>query len=167
MRTRPTGRLRLLLPNGYGGVRAKWTEGDRGPLEHKLESVFRTLERRAQEDDAAAVEQARRNDAWQREQDAREEQRRRQRIEHARSQRLLAETVAWHRVGETRAHFQALEQKLLLLAEEERGRVAAWIEWASEWARRADPVENTQLIVGFDDGQDQFASLPNPWADRR
>lgn len=155
------------FPDGYGGGRAKWTEGDRGPLEHKLESVLRTLERRAQQDDAAAIEHARRHEGWQGEQGAREEQQRQQRIEHARSQRLPAETGARRRASETRAYLAALEKKLLSLAEEEPGRIAAWIAWANRWAKRADPAENTQLIVGFDDRQDQFASLANPWADRR
>ena len=132
----------------------------------KLESVLGTLQRRAQQDDTAAIEHARRHEEWRRERDGRQEQQRRQRIEHARSQRLLAQTMAWRRVAETRGYLQALEQKPPLLLEAERGRVAAWIEWANGWAKRADPVENTQLIVGFDDRQDQFASLPSPWSRR-
>jgi hypothetical protein len=50
-RTRPTGRLRLLVPNGSTGGRTSWSDGQRGQLEAKIPSIFRTLEARAVADD--------------------------------------------------------------------------------------------------------------------
>ena len=157
-RIRPNGQLRLVLPNGYGGGRANWSEGQRGPLEHRLESILCALESRAREDDAAGVEQARRREAWEREWAAREELKRREQIEHARSRRLLSEVAAWRTAADLRAYLAALEQRLSTLDEDERTRLAEWISWAREWTERSDPVQTTASIVGFDDRRDQFHS---------
>ena len=161
-RIRPNGQLRLVLPNGYGGGRANWSEGQRGPLEHKLESVLCTLERRAQEDDAAAVEQARRDEAWERERTAREELSAESRSSTRARRRLLFEVPAWRTAAEIRAYLAALEQRLSMLDEDERTRLAEWIELGKRMDRafRSGP-DDSASIVGFDDRRDQFTALPH------
>ena len=114
-RERPTGRLRLALPNGYRGGRSSWCDGPRGLLESKLGSIFRTLERRADADDVAATERARRFAELQHEQAARDERVRRERIETARLERLLAEVATWRRSEEIRAYVAALAERLPVL----------------------------------------------------
>lgn len=58
-RKEPTGTLRLVLPNGYRGGRASWTDSPRS-LNGSLSDVLDSLEDRATEDDVAA-ENARRH----------------------------------------------------------------------------------------------------------
>jgi hypothetical protein len=150
-RKRATGRLRLLLPTGYGGGRA---EGPRGPLEGKLASVFRTLEDRATADDTAALESARRAEEQRLQRDAHEARERRTRAENVRAERLLQEVTAWRRSGQIRNYIEALEQQSASLDADERARVAAWCHWARNWADRSDPTLQTSLIAGLveDDG---------------
>jgi hypothetical protein len=94
---RATGRLGLMLPNGYGGGRASWNEGPRGTLETKLPSILETLELRADEDDIAAAMRAAAAEERRIAEDQREARAQQHRIEQARLERLLAETQAWRR----------------------------------------------------------------------
>lgn len=154
-RKQATGRLRLLLPNGYGGGRASWAEGPRGPLEDKLLSIIDTLEERADADDHTAIENARRAEERRREQEVQAVRARRLRIENARVERLLTEVDAWRRSDDIRAYVARLEQKLPALDADEHARIAAWCSWAKDWADRSDPSNHTSLIAGFDDENDE------------
>jgi hypothetical protein len=150
-RRRPTGRLRLVLPHGYHGGRTTWSEGPRGPLELKLTSVLRTLELRAEADEAAEIESARRFAELRREQEARQERARRELIEAARLERLRAEVTLWRESEEVRANAAALEGRLHGLNVEEQVWIRRWCEWAREQADRTDPSRHTSLIAGLDD----------------
>jgi hypothetical protein len=132
-RTRLSGRLRLFLPTGYGGGRANWSDGPRGPMERKLPSVLRTLERRAQANDLAAREPAIRIEELRRDAEERETRARRSRIETTRSERLLREVAAWRRSSDLRDYIEALEQRVATLEGDERTRVIGWSSWAREW----------------------------------
>jgi hypothetical protein len=154
-RKRATGRLKLVAPTGYGGGRAVWSEGPRGPLENKLASLFETLEARAVADDAAAIERARRAEALRRERAERAERARRARIEDARAKRLAAEVAAWRGATEIRAYVMALRGRLPSLPGEERDRMGPWCRWAARWADRTDPTcYPAELVVGLDDERD-------------
>jgi hypothetical protein len=154
-RKQPAGQLRLLLPTSYGGGRASWAEGPRGSLEDKLPSILRTLEERANADDQAAIEHARRAEELRHEQEARDARARHMRIENARVDRLLAEIEAWRRSANIRAYITTLEQKLPDLDADENTRIAEWCDWANDWADRSDPTVHTSLIEGFNDEHDQ------------
>jgi hypothetical protein len=153
-RTRPTGRLRLLLPNGYRGGRASWSDGVRGPLERKLPSILRALDARASADHRASIERARRTDELLREQAARAQRARHLRIESARVERLLSEVSAWRRSAEIRGYLAALDQRLPTLDGDEHAVIAEWTKWAKDWADRSDPSRNTSMIIGIDDERD-------------
>jgi hypothetical protein len=146
---RATGKLRLLLPTSYGGGRASWTEGPRGPIESKVPSVLRTLAARAEAEERSAIEAARYREERQREREAQEARARRIEVENARAGRLIAEAKAWHRSEDIRSYLSRLEQKLPALDGEERARVAAWCAWAKDWADRSDPIQATSLIAGL------------------
>ncbi len=152
-RKRATGRLRLSLPNGYNGGRARWTEGPRGSLEDKLPQVFAALEERAVHDDHAAVEAARRAEERRKEAEQRAERERLARLEKAREERLLAEAQAWHEADLVREYVDALRSRLPELPEIERERLSAWCAWCDDWIVRNDPVANTGRIVGLDERQ--------------
>lgn len=153
-RTQATGKLRLSLPNGYGGGRANWTEGPRGPLEVKLASAFRTLEERIEHDDRAAEEAARRAAERQREEQEYRARQERQRIAQARAQRAVQEHDAWQRAQNLSAYATALRAGLDRLDPEERERVGVWCDWIDAYVRRSDPTVTTTLIVGLDDEGD-------------
>lgn len=154
-RKRATGRLRLELPNGYGGGRANWTEGPRGPLEHTLGSVFDALEERAAEDHHRDIEREkavaiRKREAHERELRAAAEQ-----IDQSRGQRLAGEAASWHAAEQIRRYVAALRARLSSLEPEERQRLQAWCDWAEQQAQRSDPVVTTNLIVGLNDQPEQ------------
>jgi hypothetical protein len=50
----------------------------------------------------------------------------------------------------------ALRQRLNDLSVEDRERIAAWCDWAEQWAERTDPVANVSRIRGLDDERDQL-----------
>lgn len=153
-RKQPTGKLRLRLPNGYNGGRATWTEGKRGRLEDKLWSVFATLEERAEDDDAAAIQAQLRAEEYERERHAQAIRQRQIKIENARVERLLNGTRLWQQAEQMREYIRALEARLPSLEDQERQRIEAWCVWASGWVERNDPSANTRLIVGLDDEND-------------
>jgi hypothetical protein len=150
------GRLRVSLPSHGNGARSNWTEGPRGSLAEKLASFFPELERRADVDDRRAEERARRQEAWRRAEDERQERELRLRIERSRVARLAEEIAAWRLAAEVRAYITALRAVLSELSGEDRDRVATWCDWAERWAAREDPVLNPGRIKGLDDDRDRF-----------
>jgi hypothetical protein len=153
-RKRPTGRLKLALPTTYGGGRANWAEGPRGPLESKIASVLRTLAERSDADDQATIEQARLADERRLVQNAREVQAREERVEKDRVNRLMAEVASWRGSVEARAYIATLEQTIPSLQSEERARLTRWCTWARDWTDRSDPSRDTSLVVGLDNEHD-------------
>lgn len=148
---RTTGRLRLSLPNGYGGGRANWTEGPRGALDPKLPRVFAALEERAEHDDYVAVEAARQAEERRKEAERRAALERLARLEKAREERLFAEAQAWHEADLIRDYISALRNRLPDLAASERERLSTWCAWCENWIAQNDPVANTDQIAGLDE----------------
>jgi hypothetical protein len=149
-RRKGTGHLKLVLPNGYGGGRASWSGGPRGPLARKLPSVFETLEERAAEDDRADAARAVAAEADRKEAEERERRARAARVDRARAERLIGELEAWRRSGEIAEYVAALRAALPGLDPEDKTRVEAWADWAEDWARRSNPAVQPSLIVGRD-----------------
>ncbi|HZO36729.1 MAG TPA: hypothetical protein VFB41_07630 [Solirubrobacteraceae bacterium] len=146
-----TGRLGLLLPNGYGGGRVTWNEGPRGALETKLASIIESLAARADADDARAIEAARAAEQRRQTEAARAAHERQRRIENARLERLLAEVQAWRSAQDVRAYISALRADLDEMAYDDRRRVEPWCDWAEEWSSRVDPTSSPGLIRGLSD----------------
>jgi hypothetical protein len=152
-RKEPTGKLRLVLPNGYGGGRASWTDGARS-LDGRFDHVFEVLERRVVADDAAVIERRRRDEERRRAEEQRMERERLRRIDDARHERATAEMHAWRSASQLAEYAAALRSRLPDLASPERERIASWCDWLEERVRRSDPVQTTSLIVGLDDERD-------------
>jgi hypothetical protein len=145
----PNGRLRLSLPH-YSVKRANWTEGPRGLLEAKLQSVFAELERRAAGDDR--LDEERRRDAAERQRLARirREQDRRKALEEARLSRLRTELDSWRVACDARAYAAALREALAAGGEEHE-RLLAWCDWIEAYAMRTDPTLNLAALPGLED----------------
>jgi hypothetical protein len=152
-RKEPTGTLRVVLPNGYGGGRASWTDSPRS-LNGSLSDVFRSLEERVVADDLAAENARRRREEFEREQRLHAERARLARIEEARATRAEAEINAWRQARALTDYAATLRQRLPELADAERERIEAWCQWLEGRARRSDPTSETSLIAGFNDEQD-------------
>ncbi|MGH2832865.1 MAG: hypothetical protein ACRDK2_08830, partial [Solirubrobacteraceae bacterium] len=149
-----TGRLRLLLPTNLEEGQASWSDGLRGLLENKLPSVLRALEKRADAADQRAIEAARRQEEYRREQEAEQQRAMRARLEKERVQRLLTEVEAWQKCTDIRAYVTEVERKLPQLEGDERSRIAAWCRWATDWVDRLDPTHNTTLIAGLEEAEE-------------
>lgn len=102
--------------------------------------------RSADADDRAAIDCAQRFAELRREQEARDEHARRELIEAARLERLLAEVTAWRRSEEIRAYVSALEERLPTLESDEEVRIGEWCRWASD--RRAAGIWPTRRRLG-------------------
>lgn len=152
----PNGYLRVSLPSSWNGSRNNFSEGPRGGIERRLPTIFEELERRAEADDLRQEEWARRDEQLRREAAERAERARLQRIEAARVERLKTGIASWQLARETREYVSALRQRLPDMPEEDRERVAAWCDWAEQWADQTDPVVNTRRIHGLDSDEDQL-----------
>lgn len=152
-RKEPTGRLQLVLPTGYGGGRATWTDSPRS-LNGSLSEVFDWLEQRASADDLAAENARQRREEFERAEELRAERARLARIEEARAKRAAAEIAAWRQAHDLRDYAAVLREHLPQLDQAERDRVEAWCQWLEDRARRSDPTKETSLIRGFDDERD-------------
>jgi hypothetical protein len=144
------GRLSINLPQRWRGARWRWTEGPRGPLEGKLGAVLAEIERRAGEDDARAEEWSRCEEQRRRAEPERLEQQRRAQIEHERIERLTAERLAWQAAAATRRYVAALRVATADLPADTQARIAAWCDWAEQWAARSDPTANPDLVTGLE-----------------
>jgi hypothetical protein len=149
-----TGTLRLVLPNGYGGGRASWTDSPRS-LNGSLSDVFDSLEERAAADDLAAENARRRREEFERAERLRAERARLARIDEARANRATAEIAAWRQAREFADYAATLRQQLPELDDVERDRIEAWCQWLEDRARRSDPAQETSLILGLDDERDE------------
>ncbi len=152
-RKEPTGTLRVVLPHGYGGGRASWTDSPRS-LNGSLRNVLHSLDERAVADDLAAENARQRQEEFQRAQALRSERARLARIEEARATRAIAEINAWRQAHALAEYAATLRQRLPQLTDAERDRIEAWCQWLEHRARRSDPTSDTSLIVGLNDEQD-------------
>jgi len=144
-RKRATGRLRLVLPNGFHGGRATWSDGPRGDLEDKLDSLFETLEVRAEDDVRAARQAAIRAEAQRRAAQARELELERQRIERARAERLVGQADAWRRCEDVRGYLAALRTAIEDADPSAREGLEAWCGWGEAWLAETDPLRRGRL----------------------
>lgn len=147
-RRRPTGKLALVLPGSWGGYRARWADGKRQQVESLLADFFATLEVRARDDEA-------RHERAERERVIQEEQQRQARIQRARAEWLDREVAAWQEAERIREYVARLRARISTSPKDERERLAAWCDWASERADQLDPTTNAQGAVGLDDVQDE------------
>jgi hypothetical protein len=127
-RKEPTGTLRLVLPNGYGGGRTSWTDSPRS-LNGSLSDVFDSLEERAAADDLATENARRRREEFERAERLRAERARLARIDEARANRATAEIAAWRQAHEFADYAATLRQRLPELDDAERDRIEAWCQW--------------------------------------
>ncbi|MBB4661785.1 hypothetical protein [Conexibacter arvalis] len=152
-RKKATGRLRLVLPTGYGGGRAMWTDSPRS-LNDALDQIFQVLEQRVIADDLAAEHARRQREEWERQERIRVERARMARIEEARLARATAEIAAWRQSQELVKYAAALRRRIPDLESAERTRIEAWCDWLEDRALRSDPTQQTSLVVGLQDERD-------------
>lgn len=147
----PNGYLRISLAHRRDGRRSNWSGGPRGGLERKLPDFFTELERRADDDDKRDAERRRRAEEWRRQELERLERQRLAQVERARATRLFEEIAAWRRAQEVDEYVAALRARLSDLDPAARTRLAAWCDWAENWAQRTDPVQNAGAVRGLSD----------------
>jgi hypothetical protein len=146
----PNGKLKIMLPQSFDGARSTWTEGVRGGLETKFESLFREIDRRIDESKRRAAQWKREQEERERLEELRRERERTEAIERLRAERLAAEVARWRLAEDARAYADSLRSRLSTMEEHDRERVEAWCEWIEKWCERADPTANVTLITGLD-----------------
>jgi len=146
-RRRPTGDLALLLPSAWDGSRARWADGRRGRVEEKLGDFFAMLEVRAARDEE-------REQQFEQERKDREAREQLARLEKARAERLDHEISASLQADRIRAYVSKVRTGLNDVASADRERLIAWCDWAEARADGMDPATNLGLIAGLDDERD-------------
>jgi len=137
----PNEYLRVELDRAWNGSRHTWSEGPRGPIDRKLSAVLDEIGRRHErakerrlEAEAARVERERQ---WHVAHD-------RAHLllqEHHRAEVLYEQVHDWQRAGELREYVEAMREKATTLASgEEQEAAREWVEWASGFTDRLDPL---------------------------
>jgi hypothetical protein len=139
-RSVPNGHLKLALQSTWEGDRTSWSEGPRGSLDRKLGQFFAEIERRARKDDQRAEERHREELVRQQQELDRLEREQFARIEQERVERLLREVRAWRLAADATAYSLALRERLSALDPETRDRLARWCDWIDEWVAHSDPT---------------------------
>lgn len=137
----PNDYLRIELDGGWEGKQSNFSEGPRGPIDRKLRRVIDEItyrsevakERRLQAE-TERLEQERR---WHEARDRAEVLLQ----EHHRAEVLMKQVDDWYRAGQLRTYVEAIRHKANALpSDEERAAASEWIEWASAFAERLDPL---------------------------
>jgi hypothetical protein len=158
-RPAPSGKLRLSLPDRWHGARTNWTEGPRGDLGTKFDSIFEEIDRRAVEDTARAEQRAREAEEQRRQEAERAERARLARIDQVRADKLLEQVSAWRRAADVREYVAAMRERLPAVDAECRGELMRWLEWADQFASRTDPLESPSSAPALDMESDQVGAL--------
>ena len=146
----PTGRLSLHIGASMSsGRRSRWSDTDRRPLEHLLNSFVASLYRAAEDRKAERrrLEQLQRQRV-EAERERREwEQLRAQKVQEIREEEkrvtaLLAEVDKWRRSQEVTAYLKAVREALIAKNGQiaEGSDVQKWLAWAEQQADRLDPL---------------------------
>lgn len=147
----PNDYLRIELDGGgWEGKQSNFSEGPRGPIDRKLRRVIdeiayrseRAKERRLQAD----AEREERERRW-------HAARGRAEVllqEHHRAEVLVKQADDWHAAGKLRAYVEAMREKAdAITSDDERAAASEWVEWASGFAERLDPL-NHQIATPSD-----------------
>jgi hypothetical protein len=146
----PEGRLSLEIDtSSCNGVRRRWTDSGRRPVERLLNTFIVSLYRVAD----GIKEERKREEERRRQQE--ENERRRQEWQKQRQQKLveirqeeqkveslMAEAESWSKSQGIRAYLCDVRTRLLPKAVDDahRARIQEWIEWAERQADRCDPL---------------------------
>ena len=137
----PNDYLRIELDGGWDGKQSNFSEGPRGPIDRKLRRVIdeiayrseRAKERRLQ----AEAERLERERQWHEARDRAEVLLQ----EHHRAEVLVKQADDWHRAGQLRTYVEAMREKAeAITSDGERAAASEWVEWASAFAERLDPL---------------------------
>ena len=142
----PSGRLNLLIESYIGdGYQKIWTDGDRNPIEGRLNSFISGLIKASEGMKIIRLEREKREREWA-EQERRRQEAERRRVEQEKQIRELESFVmTWDKSRKIREFMLAVESELLERqgSIDETSQVSEWISWARKYADTIDPIVQT------------------------
>jgi len=173
----PSGELELLVSenSGYGygyGWKKEWADTAKKPLEEQIDSVFRELKTRAEQQERARLEREAEQRRLREERERQEAERRRleaERVERERQEWEAAVSAAsieavqavraerfgealeqWRAAGEIRAFCAALDEAAAADGVLEAERLREWSAWGKAEADRLDPTRGGDGLASAD-----------------
>jgi len=136
----PTGILSLRI-HDWAAPRKLWSDGKRQRLEGGLGSFIQGLEETAKQmkenEEKHRLDQIR----WAEEKKQREERERLARVQTKKAEKLISDANSWHQAEQVRAYIRQMESLPEISAE-----LAEWIEWATSYAKKTDPLNNSERL---------------------
>lgn len=138
----PTGRLSLVIHNAPWHCRRSWRDGKRQRIEDCLGAFIQGLEMAAEREKERRAEWEReRREAEERARLARE-QARLEKLEELRREKITADAAAWAEARRIQAYIAELKR-----IERPIPGLKPWIEWATAYVARTDPLCSPERVV--------------------
>lgn len=143
----PNEYLRIELERTWDGTQRTWSEGPRGPIDRKLPAVLEEITRRHERSKErrlqAEAERLERERQWH----VVHERAKVLLQEHHRAEVLIKQADDWRCAGQLRAYVEAIREKAsAMTSDEERAAASRWVEWASAFAERLDPLNRVIVM---------------------
>lgn len=138
----PTGKLVLHVEAAlWNGMRRRWADGERRPLECALNSFLTGLMKVAVATRAKKLEHERRELRWREEERRQQQVERRRALEREKAQLLEKDLAAWHKCRQMRAYALEMRNAAANRGDISRGSdLELWLSWVERRATRLDPV---------------------------
>jgi len=82
---------------------------------------------------------------WAEEKKQREERERLARVQTKKAEKLISDANSWHQAEQVRAYIRQMES-LPEISAEISAELAEWIEWATSYAKKTDPLNNSERL---------------------
>jgi len=136
----PTGILSLRIHDS-AAPRKLWSDGKCPRLEDCLGSFIQGLKETAKQMKVNEAQHRLDQNRWAEEKKKREERERLARIQTKKAEKLISDANSWHKAEQVRAYIRQMESLPEISAE-----LAEWIEWATLYAKRTDPLNNPERL---------------------
>lgn len=137
----PSERLRLELDGVYGR-QARWNDGTRAPLEHKLPKVLEEIAALKEEAKQRRIAEEQREAERRRQWEAAMARAHRRLVEAHRAQVLMRDADNWRNAGLLREYLVGMREAVEAIVDEEEAENAReWLAWASGYVERLDPLK--------------------------
>ena len=132
------------------GTKRTWNDGKKRRIEERLNDIVIGLIEAAFKEKSRRAEKARSEREWQERERARKEAQEAIRKEKARLEQFETDAESWQRSQLMRAYIKAAREKASLPENEFTQKLHEWLDWATKWADRIDPLTQSPASI-FDE----------------
>jgi hypothetical protein len=138
----PTGVFEVSVGTHIAGLKSKWKDSDKMPVEQYLYDIVQVFSRGFEDRRLRAIEAEKQRRKWEEEEALRKERHRLMKVEETRRKQLFDISDQHHRVTSLRTLISALRQQ-----SQQNEALQSWLEWAEGVADDIDPLKTIDNIL--------------------